>query len=234
MRKFLAFIFLLIFLGASAFFILKSPSNLKEVKLLIVEKYGDWKGNITQYLLTVVSPGVSITPELEEELKKRLLSLPWVHRVQLKPEADKLVVKVWEERPSFYLVFGGVPYVVGENWFILDKGFKFPSLPTYYYVGNTSPFSLENGFLRINKLVKMKINLAEREKRGLEVGEERPKISITDTGFILTYRKNKVVVYLGNNPKLWGNFRTFLKEVGKPLPGIYDFRFYDMLVRGGK
>ncbi len=230
----MALIFLLIFLGTSAFFILNSPSKLKEVEVLVVEKHGNWKGKIAQYLLSFVSPGESITPELEDELKKELLSLPWIYKVQLKFDADKLVVKVWEESPSFYLVFNGIPYVVGENGFVLDKGFKFPSLPTYYYVGNISPFSQENGFLKINKLVKMKINLAEREKRGLEVGEEKPKISITDTGFVLTYRKSKVVVYLGNNPKLWGNFRTFLKKVGKPLPGIYDFRFYDMLVRGGK
>ncbi len=221
-------------MGALAFTLLKSPANLKEVKVTVVEKHGNWRGRIVQYLLTLVSPGESITPEKERELEKELLSLPWISKVQVKSEAHKLLVKIWEEKPSFYLVFKGVPYVIGENDFVLDKGFKFPSLPVYYYVGNNSPFSQEKGFLKVNKLVKMKIELAEREKRGLEVGNEKPKISITGTGFILTYKKGKVAVYLGNNPKLWENFRTFLKEAGKPLPGIYDFRFYDMLIRGGK
>ena len=221
-------------MGALAFTLLKSPANLKEVKVIVVEKHGHWKGKIAQCLLTFISPGESITPEKENELERELLSLPWISKVQVESEADKLLVKVWEERPSFYLVFNGVPYVIGENDFVLDRGFKFSSLPVYYYVGNNSPFSQEKGFLKINKLVKMKIKLAEREKKGLEVGDEKPVISITDTSFILTYKGAKVVVYLGNSPGLWNNFRSFLEDVGKPLPGIYDFRFYDMLVRGGK
>jgi hypothetical protein len=48
----------------------------------------------------------------------------------------------------------------------------------------------------------------------------------------LIFKKQKVIVYLDNSENAWSNFAKFDRLVSELPAGVYDFRFFDMLVRG--
>ncbi|WP_457755051.1 cell division protein FtsQ/DivIB [Thermovibrio ammonificans] len=232
-RALLLAVAVLIAVGLATYAVLTAPSKLKSIEISIVERHGNWKGRISEFLLSMVQPGQNITPETVEELKETLNSLPWVRRSEVSASGDVLKVRVWETRPSLYIFYNGNTYVIGENDFVLDRVPGIPKGATVlYYSGKTPPFTVENGFLKLKKTVKMEIKLTEDKVKQLQLKGKPPEILFTDTGVKLILGDNKVLVYLSPEANSWHNFQHF-REMAEGLnPGIYDFRFHDMLVRG--
>jgi cell division septal protein FtsQ len=233
-KRLLILLFLLVALAAFVFYTVKTaPSRLSQVELQVVERHGNWKDRISQFVVSVVRPGQSISPELLEELKGRIEELPWVKRAELSAKGSKLTVKIWEATPRFYVAFNGDYYLIGNNDFVLSKE-KRPALPltVYYYRGKTSPFTVEKGFLKLKKTVKMEIKLANNRIKELSLAGEPPQVILTDTYVTLVFRRGKVIVHLGSEENAWEKYQDFVSRSGNLRPGVYDFRFYDMLITG--
>jgi len=235
LKRVLVPLLILLIGGVIVYAVVNAPGHLKQVELLVVEKHGNWKDQIGQYVVSLVQPGESVSPALIEELSEKLSSLPWVEREEITVKGDRLTIKIWETKPLFYLSFNGSPYLIGDNDFVLEKSRK-PSgnLPIYYYKGRSSPFTMEKGFLKLKKTVKMEIKLVNNRIKELTLQGEPPQIILSDAFISLTFKKGRVIVYLGAEEVSWDNFTDFLSKAGKLKPGVYDFRFYDMLTRGRK
>ena len=235
MKKFVVFLVPLTVLAIVIYGIVTAPGHLRQVELVVVEKHGNWKDEISQYVVSLVQPGESVSPQLVEELQERLNSLPWVERARVKVTGDRMTVKIWETLPSFYLAFKGSLYLIGRNGFVLEKSRKFEQdLPIYYYNGGSSPFTMEKGFLKLRKTVKMEIKLVNNRIKELTLKGEPPQIILGDSYVSLIFRKGRVIVYLGAEERSWDNYERFVSMAGSLKPGVYDFRFYDMLIRGRK
>ena len=235
MKKVLILFFLVFSLTAFVLYTVKTaPGKLGQVELVMVKKYGNWKDQISQSVVSAVRPGQSISPELLKELKAKIEQLPWVERAELSAKGSKLTVKIWEVAPRFYVAFNGNYYLIGDNDFVLSKEKnRTLSLPVYYYRGKTSPFSSEKGFLKLKKTVKMEIKLANNRIKELSLAGEPPQIILTDTYATLVFKRGKVIVYLSSEEYTWEKYQEFVSRAKSLKPGVYDFRFYDMLVRGG-
>lgn len=235
MKRFVVFVFLFLFVGFVVYGVLNAPGHLKEVEIIVVEKHGNWKEQISQYVVSLIQPGESISSALIEKLSDKLDSLPWVSRKEILIKGNKLTIKVWETIPTFYLFFNRNYYLIGDNDFVLEKSSRaIRSLPVYYYKGAESPFVTDRGFLKIRKTVKMEIKLANNRIKELTLKGEPPQIILSDNFITLIFRKGRIIVYLGTETTSWDNYKKFVSLAGFLKPGIYDFRFYDMLTRGRK
>jgi len=235
-KKILILLVLLLGLAGFIFYTVKNaPSRLSQVELLVVEKHGNWKDQISQFIVSIVKPGESITLDLLLDLKRQIEELPWVKRAELTAEGSKLTIQIWETSPEFYIAFGGYYYLIGENDFVLAKGKnRTRPLQVYYYRGKTSPFTVEKGFLKLKKTVKMEIKLANNRIKELSLVGEPPQVILTDTYATLVFKRGKVIVYLSSEENSWEKYQTFVSKAGSLKPGVYDFRFYDMLIAGRK
>ena len=214
--------------------VLVAPSKLSQVQFVVVEKGGAWKSDISRYVLSYVHLGQDLTPEFLADLRKKIESLPWVRRCSIDVKGGKLIVKIWEVHPKFVLIFNRESYLVGENDFVLKKGVeKIESYPVYFYRGKSSPFTVENGFLRLKKSVKMKLSLLALELRELNLKGKKPQISLLDSGVQLAFESPPLLVFLGIGGDAWNRFDRFFKG-GFLKPGVYDFRFEQMLVIKGR
>jgi len=233
-KRVLILLFFLFGLAGLVFYGVKTaPSKLGQVELLVVEKHGSWKDQISQFVVSVVKPGESISPQLLKELQARIEELPWVKRAELSAKGSKLTVRIWETAPQFYVAFNGDYYLVGDNDFVLSKGKnRTLSLPVYYYEGKTSPFTVEKGFLKLKKTVKMEIKLANNRIKELSLAGEPPQVILTDAYATLVFKRGKVIVYLGSEENAWEKYQEFVSKAKSLKPGVYDFRFYDMLITG--
>ncbi|WP_457681740.1 hypothetical protein [Thermovibrio sp.] len=232
--KFLILFLLLSSLSLTAYLVLRTPKTLKEIDVVVVEKHGNWKAQISQHLLATVRPGAELSPLLVEEVKRELSNLPWIRKSSVNLEGGVLKVKIWEEPPSYSLYYKGSYYLVGENGFVLSKeSSPPPNLPVYYYRDKDFPFTLKDGFLKVGKTVKMEIKLANNRIKELFLNGEPPQVFLGGGYTTLIFKKSRVLVYLSPEEKSWENFENFLSEASYLKPGVYDFRFYDMLVKGG-
>ena len=210
-----------------------APQVVDRVEIEVEGGTARWKSEVSQYILTMVKPGESVDMEEMKYLREKLESLPWVKRCELSLSSGALTVKLLEAKPSFALFFGGHTYLLNSEGYVLEKvegTAKFS--PTYYYKGKTSPFVIDRGFVKIKNMLKTEIELVNRRLRTSLTSSEKPEIALTDTGAGLIFKDSKVIVHLDNGENAWNNFMGFKKLMGHLQPGVYDFRFYDMLVRG--
>jgi len=211
-----------------------APSKLSQVEIVVSGGKGLWKKQISQFVVSVVRPGQSISPDAISSLEESIEALPWVKEAEVVARGDKLIVKVKEAVPEFYVVFNGNFYLVGSGDFVLEKGKKRSfNLPVYYYKGKTSPFTIDKGFLKLKKTVKMEIKLVNKRIKELRLNGEPPQVTLTDAFVALAFKRGKVVVFLSPEERSWVRYQQLLSKAGTLKPGVYDFRFYDMVVWGG-
>jgi len=234
MRKILLLIFAIFgILGFIFYTISTAPSKLSQVELIVAEKHGNWKDKISQFVVSIVTPGQEITPQLIDSIREQIEELPWVKRAQVGAKGDKLIVRIWESSPLFYIAFNGEFYLVGDNDFILSKGKRRSEpLPVYYYRGKNPPFSVEKGFLKLKKTVKMEIKLANNRIKELSWAKEPPQVILSDAYVTLVFKRGKVIIHLGAERNSWDRCQEFTSRAGSVKPGVYDFRFFDMMVKG--
>ena len=225
--------FLLIIVGIALYGYITAPQTVEQVELEIEKETGNWKSEISQFVFTLVKPGERIELEELDYLREKLESLPWIDRCSVLLFNGVLKVKVWETSPAFAVFFAGNTYILNKEGFVLDKisGLKNFS-PIYYYKGKTSPFTFDREFVRIKNIIRTEIALVKERLGAFKGSQEKPEIVLTDTGVNLIFKKQKVIVYLDNSENSWSNFAKFDRLVSELPAGIYDFRFFDMLVRG--
>ena len=210
-----------------------APQKIKQVKLEISGGNGIWKPQISQQIFPLVKPGESIDPEELEYLKETINALPWVKSCEIALKNGTLIIRIVESNPSIGIFFAGNTYLIGDDGFVLDrKSGLYPINPLYYYKGKTSPFTMENGFIKLKNIIEMEISLVKERLKSLKIGELKPEITITDIGINLIFPETKTIVYLDNSGNSWNNFIKFDKLVNGLVSGIYDFRFSNLLIRG--
>ena len=229
------FLFVLFILGTTVVYgIVTAPSKLSQVEFVVLEKTGPWKVDISQYVLSYVHVGQDLTPEFLSNLKEEIEALPWVKKCDLDVKGGKLIVKIWETRPEFILISDKETYLIGENGFVLKKGIRKKSgYPVFFYRGKSSPFTVINGFLMLKKSVKMELNLLSSKLSEIELEGRKPEISLLDSGVQLAFRSPPVLIYLGIGGDAWEQFNKLSKE-NFFKPGVYDFRFEQMMVIKGR
>ena len=222
-------------LGFFLYGMVSAPSKLNQVEFVVVEKSGSWKEEISKYVLSYVRLGQDLTPEFVSALKSEIESLPWVNRCELSVKGGTLTVKIWEARPEFILLFGKKSYLIGENGFVLKEGSTIPSgYPIFFYRGKSSPFTVVNGFLKIKKSVKMELRLIKSKLNEIKLKGRKPEISLLDCGVQLAFKRPPVLVYLGiGEINSWRRFEE-LSQKDFLKPGVYDFRFEQMLIVEGR
>ncbi|TCK06254.1 hypothetical protein [Phorcysia thermohydrogeniphila] len=233
MKKLAVFVLFLALLGVAVYGYVTAPQTVNQVELEIEKETGNWKPKISQFVFTLVKPGERLELEELEYLKEKLESLPWVDRCSVSLLNGVLRIKVWEVTPAFAIFFAGSTYIMSNKGFVLDKvaGFKNFS-PIYYYKGKTSPFTVDGEFVKIKNIIRTEIELAKKRLGAFSGFQEKPEIVLTDTGVNLIFKKQKVIVYLDNSENAWSNFVKFDRLANRLPAGVYDFRFFDMLVRG--
>lgn len=231
--RWLLFFFFLCVTAVALYGVFTAPAKLEKLSV-VVEGKGSWKADISQYVLSYVHMGQDLTPETLAALEKDVESLPWVSKCKLEVKGTTLIIRVWETKPSFILVFGKKNYLIGENGYILGEEERLAGgYPNFFYRGKLSPFIVEGGFLRIRKSVKMEIDLVESRLREINVKGLKPVISLLDSGVQVMFKKPPVLVYLGIDGDSWSEFERL--ERGKFLkPGVYDFRFAQLLLVKGR
>ena len=234
----LRWILVFLLVGLTAFFlygIATAPSRLKQVEFVVVEKSGPWKANISQYVLSYVRLGQDLTPEFLSTLKEQIESLPWVSRCELGVEGDTLIIKIWETHPSYILFFDKKSYLIGENGFVLEQDSKVCNgCPVFFYRGKNSPFTAVNGFLKVKKSVKMELELLNSKLKEIKLNGKEPQVSLLDCGVQLAFKSPPVLTYFGvGSSEGWGYFEELSKN-SFLKPGVYDFRFEEMLVIKGR
>jgi len=214
--------------------LLTAPSKLSQVEFVVVKKSGPWKADISQYVLSYVHLGQDLTPEFLTDLKREIEALPWVERCSIDVKGGKLTVKIWETRPAFVLISDRETYLIGENGFVLKKGVgRIRGYPVYFYRGKTSPFTVVNGFLMLKKSVKMELKLLTTKFSELRLKGKKPEISLLDSGVQLAFKSPPLLIFLGIGGDAWDRFSKLLKK-GFLKPGVYDFRFEQMMVIKGR
>jgi hypothetical protein len=235
LKKWLILLGVAIALGSFTLYaIVTTPTKLKRVELIVKEKHGNWKVNIGEFVFSLFQSGQTVTPQLIEELKEEISELPWVEKCKVEAKGSEIKIEVWETKPALYLFYNGQTYTIGDNDFVLgaEPGVARDKKPLFFFSGKESPFTVENGFLKLKKTVKMEIKLAEEKVKRLEGTGEPPKVLFTDTGVVLALGGSKVLVYLSPDADSWNNFEEFRKAAGHLSPNVYDFRFHDMLIKG--
>lgn len=211
-----------------------APSKLNQIEFVVVEKKGPWKADISQYVLSYVQMGQDLTPRFLSNLRNTVKSLPWVKKCDIEIKGGKLTVKIWETSPRLVLIFDRDSYLIGNNWFVLQKGVKTTgSYPIFFYRGKTSPFTVVNGFLKLKRSVKMELELLNSKLNEIELKGKKPEVSLLDSGVQLAFKNPPLLVYLGIGGSGWKQFEELSKE-NFFKPGIYDFRFEQMLVIKGR
>jgi len=230
------FLLLAVFIvGATVIYgIVTAPSKLSQVKFVVVEKKGPWKADISQYVLSYVHVGQDLTPDFLSNLKEEIEALPWVKKCDLDVKGGRLTVRIWETHPEFVLISGKETYLISENGFVLEKGIERENgYPVFFYRGKSSPFTVVNGFLMLKKSVKMELKLLSSKLSEIELEGKKPEISLLDSGVQLAFKSPPLLIYLGIGGDAWEHFNKMLKE-GFFKPGIYDFRFEQMMVIKGR
>jgi len=198
---------------------------------LVVRDGGEWEREVLKSLLSYAEGREELYPE---EVKRFAQSLPWVKRARVKQSTNRLIVEIEEVRPAYYLVVSGKFYLVGENGMVLAQEERaFRELPVYYYEGKSLPFIADGPFLKVQKTVKMELELVGEKLKKLKSEGENPQIVMSDAFITLVFREKKAIVRLSLEERGWDNFFHFFRLTGGIIPGLYDFRFYDMLIRGG-
>ena len=212
-----------------------APSKLKKVEFLVESQRSLWREKILKDILPLVRPGVDLTPQFVESLKESIERLPWVERCKLEAKGSTLTIKVWEEKASFNLAFGGKIYVIGRNGFVLGITSR-PEfqVPTFFFKGKNFPFLAENGFLRIKNSVKIMVELTRTRLKEIELEGYKPEITLLDTGVQLAFHKPPFLVYLGMEESEWEEFDKLFREKKLFRPGIYDLRYSQLLVVKGR
>ena len=211
-----------------------APSKLNQIEFVVVEKKGPWKADISQYVLSYVHLGQDLTPDFLSSLRNTVESLPWVEKCELEVKGGKLTVKIWEAKPESVLIFDRESYLIGKDGFVLQKGLNYPKkYPIFFYKGETSPFTVVNGFLKLRKSVKMEMELLSSKLKEIELNGKKPEVSLLSSGVQLAFRNPPVLVFLGIGGSGWDRFRELSKK-GFFKPGVYDFRFEQMVVIRGR
>jgi hypothetical protein len=232
-KPIILFLLITAIVGTIVYGFTTAPQKIKQVKLEIAEGSGIWKSQISQQIFPLIKPGERIDPEELEYLEETINSLPWVKSCKIALRSRKLTVRVVESKPSFGIFFAGNTYIIGEDGFVLDKKSGiYPIDPLYYYKGKISPFTMENGFIKLKNIIEMEISLVKERLKSLKIGKLKPEITITDTGINLIFPETKTIVYLDNSGNSWNNFLKFDKLAKGLIPGVYDFRFSNLLIRG--
>ncbi len=223
-----------ILVAVFAYGVFTAPSKLTQVEFVVVEKSGPWKADISQYVLSYVHVGQDLTPEFLSNLKEEIEALPWVKKCKLEVNGGKLTVEIWETRPKFVLISDRETFLIGENGFVLKKGVgRKEAYPVFFYRGKTSPFTVVNGFLMLKKSVKMELKLLNSKISEIELEGKKPEISLLDSGVQLAFKSPPVLIYLGIGGDAWDRFSEISKK-GFLKPGVYDFRFEQMMVIKGR
>jgi len=217
-----------------SYLLLNAPSKLENVSFIIVKKTGPWKEKIVQNALLFLRPGLDISPEIVDEVEKKLSSLPWVEKCRVSVKGGNLSVEIWEEPVAYGLSFEGKTYLIGKNGFVLsdelDRNFNGE---IFSYRGKTSPFFSENGFLRVKNSVKIEINLVKSKLKELKLDRGNFHIILQDVGVALSLKRPPSLIYLGYEGSSWERFLSLLRR-GFLKPGIYDLRYSDMLILRGR
>jgi hypothetical protein len=230
----LALLLLLIFLAFYRGYA-TAPQVVDRVEIEIRGSKSGWKSEITQYVLNLVKPGESVDMEELTYLKEKLESLPWVETCSLSISSRTLTVKVVEAKPALALFFDGYTYLLNKKGYVLERLEGVANFsPIYYYKGKSSPFVVENDFVKIKHVLKTQIELISRKLQTSAAFGEKPEVTLTEAGAGLIFKSSRMIVYLDNSENAWNNFIGFKGAIGRLQPGVYDFRFYDMLVRGAK
>lgn len=233
MKKLVIFSSVIICLGIAIYGFLTAPQKIEQVKLEIPNGNGIWEPQISQQIFSLVKPGDRIDPEEFEYLKETLNNLPWIKRCKLAIKNGTLIVRVIEPKPFMGIFFAGKTYLIVKNGFVLAKQSRiYPINPLYYYKGKTSPFTVKNGFIRLKRTVEMEISFTRDRINRLKIKQLKPEITITDIGVNLVFPKSRTIVYLDNTENSWNNFIKYDTLAKGLIPGIYDFRFSNLLVRG--
>ncbi len=234
MKKLTIFLLLIVtIVGIIVYGFTTAPQKIKQVKLEISEGSGIWKPQISQQIFPLVKPGERMDPEELEYLEETINALPWVKSCEIVLKNGTLIVRIVESKPCLGIFFAGNTYLIGEDGFVLDKKPGVYSIdPLYYYKGKTSPFTMENGFIRLKNIIEMEISLVKERLKSLKIEELKPEITITDIGINLIFPETKTIVYLDNSGNSWNNFIKFDKLAKGLIPGVYDFRFSNLLIRG--
>ncbi|MEO2068410.1 MAG: hypothetical protein ABGX27_02750 [Desulfurobacteriaceae bacterium] len=233
MKKLIFLVIVLFLVGISIYGFLTAPQKVEKIKLEIENGNGTWELQISQYVFPLVRPGETVDIEELEYLKRTIDSLPWVKDNKIFFNAGTLIIKVKEEKVAFSLFYNGYTYFLNDEGFVLDKKEGFvPQKPIYYYKGKSSPFVLVNSFFKLKNLIKMEISLLEERLKETKIYLLNPEIILTDIGINLVFPKTKTIIYLDNSGNSWNNFLRFDRIAKGLIPGIYDFRFSNLLIRG--
>jgi hypothetical protein len=233
MKKLAGFVSFLVLLGVAVYGYVTAPQTVKQIELEVEKETGNWKPKISQLVFTLVKPGEKVELEELEYLKEKLESFPWIDKCSVSLVNGVLRIKIREATPAFAIFFAGNTYIMSSKGFVLDKISGFTNFsPLYYYKGKISPFTIDGEFVKIKGIIRTEIELAERRLKTFGKFGEKPEVILTDTGVNLIFKKQKVIVYLDNGENAWSNFAKFDKLIGRLPAGVYDFRFFDMLVRG--
>ena len=220
--------------GVFLYGIATAPSKLKRVEFVVVERTGSWKANISQYVLSYVRSGQDLTPDFLSVLRKQVESLPWVRSCKVYVRNDTLIIEIWETHPSYILFFDRMSYLIGEDGYVLEQGSKIQGkYPIFFYKGRVSPFTVVNGFLKLRKSVKMELELLKSKLKEIKLSGRNPQVSLLDCGVQLAFKSPPLLVFLGVGSSGWEQFERLSKS-GFMKPGIYDFRFEEMLVIEGR
>ena len=168
----------------------------------------------------------------EKSLKNNcsfLKETPWVKSCKEKGNTFILTATP----PLFAIIWRDKRFLIGENFFVLSESNEFPSLPEYFYGGKDSPFFKKGRNLKLKKILSFQVSLL-KNRLSLQNLKEVPKIVIGEVGIGLIFPKSGVIVMLDSTVKSWKTFYGFLSKFKKIPPGIYDFRFSDLLVRRTK
>ena len=221
--------------GVFLYGVATAPSKLKKIEFVIVEKNGSWKANISQYVLSYVHSGQDLTPDFLSVLKEQVEALPWVRSCDVYVEGGTLTIKIWEARPSYVLFFDKKGYLIGEDGFVLEQETRVRGkYPMFFYKGKSSPFTAENGFLRVKKSVKIEMELLKSKLKEIKLNGRNPQVSLLDCGVQLAFKSPPVLVFLGVGGGSGWNYFERLSGNNFLKPGIYDFRFEEMLLIKGR
>lgn len=217
------------------FTLTRAPSKLENVNFLIKNEKSLWKEKILQAVLPMVKSGTDLSPQFTESLRKNINSLPWVKKCEVKAIGNILTIEIWEERASFYLTFNKKIYTIGKNGCVLETT-SHPRLkiPIFFFKGKISPFLTENSCLKLKNSVRILTELLRNRLKEIELEGYKPEITLLDTGVQLAFHTPPFLVYLGMEKDEWEKFIQLLKERKLFKPGIYDFRYSQLLLIKGR
>ena len=215
--------------------LLEAPRQFKDLELKVEGRSPEWKKDVSQFIFTLVQPGEEINEGKLKFVESQIKKLPWVETCEVSFSGTVLKVKVTQRKPVLAILYKRNYYLIGKNGFVLSTQRAKPeNLPVYFYKGNSSPFTIRNGFLKMKNTISFEIALLKNRLPGLKVAGEKPEAVLTDVGITLAFKKSKLIVYLDGSEKSWQELLKLKEKMGRLSPGIYDLRYNGMVVRGRK